>query len=496
MFRRRRTRCRPAFSLVELLVAMALIVFIMSILSAAFAAGSKAFRDLKAAGDLAERLRGAIIILRSDLGAPHFDGRRKLSDPSFWRYGTGPTDFGPPPEGFLRIYQDVSSVLPDGSVAPPFAPLPLPNQRFDGLRPDQVTEFSTVRGALHFTVRLPGKGPGELHSTFLTNGNSQLVSGANFGGQEGREQRFQGADNPNVFRSQWAEVAWWMTPAVDQLGQPEFTKVDGPQGQVVAQPLYVLRRRQQLLFSGTGTGTQGNIEVPPTDVNDEVSIRPGVAPNVRVNKPADITLPAFRWNMERSNNTGPAADPAYAGWPTAFARQFPVIPAPPAIGPNIYPAELPAANPPGRIDDIVLNNVLSFDVRVLLQGETDFADLFDPRVQRFGVQPGPNNTFVPRNAAFRFDYNAVNPLLSNPQGPLVFDTWSRLNIDGLDYESNWFNLTGGASTNYAAIPLYQDLVQTSPTFGQLIRIRALMITIRIWDQKSLQSRQVTIVQDM
>ena len=33
-----------------------------------------------------------------DLAANHFDGQRRLSDPSFWANG-------PPPEGFLRVYQ-------------------------------------------------------------------------------------------------------------------------------------------------------------------------------------------------------------------------------------------------------------------------------------------------------------------------------------------------------------------------------------------------------
>ena len=50
-------RRRTGFTLVEVLVAMALTLFIMSILSAAFVAATSAVSDLKAAGDLAERLR-------------------------------------------------------------------------------------------------------------------------------------------------------------------------------------------------------------------------------------------------------------------------------------------------------------------------------------------------------------------------------------------------------------------------------------------------------
>src|ERR1700722_11349088 len=80
-----KSNSRRAFTLVELMVAMALIVFIMSILSAAFAAASKSYRDLKAAGDLAEQLRGVMTLLCRDLAAPHFDlNTKKLSDVDFW----------------------------------------------------------------------------------------------------------------------------------------------------------------------------------------------------------------------------------------------------------------------------------------------------------------------------------------------------------------------------------------------------------------------------
>ena len=57
----------------ELLVAMALIVLIMSILSQAFVEGIETFRHLKAIGDLNEELRQASAGLRSDvLAANHF----------------------------------------------------------------------------------------------------------------------------------------------------------------------------------------------------------------------------------------------------------------------------------------------------------------------------------------------------------------------------------------------------------------------------------------
>ena len=83
-------RRRTGFSLVEVLVSMALILFIMSILAGAFGAASQAVSDLKAAGDLAEKLRAATSVLKRDLEAPHFyDGvngssQIHLSDANFW----------------------------------------------------------------------------------------------------------------------------------------------------------------------------------------------------------------------------------------------------------------------------------------------------------------------------------------------------------------------------------------------------------------------------
>ena len=59
---------------------MALVVFIMSILSEAFVTGLEAFRHLKSIGDLSERLRTAASTLRADQLAAHFDTQRFIED--------------------------------------------------------------------------------------------------------------------------------------------------------------------------------------------------------------------------------------------------------------------------------------------------------------------------------------------------------------------------------------------------------------------------------
>src|SRR5262245_40685610 len=62
-------RRRKGFTVIELLMAMAAIVFLMSVLSQTFSAGLESFRQLKGIGDLPEQLRAAAIDLREDLDA-------------------------------------------------------------------------------------------------------------------------------------------------------------------------------------------------------------------------------------------------------------------------------------------------------------------------------------------------------------------------------------------------------------------------------------------
>src|SRR5581483_5804156 len=103
-------RRRSAFTITELLVAMALIVFIMAILSTAFSEGMRTFRALKSIGDMNARMRTATRLLQTDLEADHFEHRRRLSDANFWT-------IGPPREGFVRIWQGSALGAPGAPYA-------------------------------------------------------------------------------------------------------------------------------------------------------------------------------------------------------------------------------------------------------------------------------------------------------------------------------------------------------------------------------------------
>ncbi len=75
-------RTRTGFTLVELMVAMALTIFIMLILTQAFVIAIDTFTTLKAIGDTQEILRSGANAVRNDLGLDHLEGKRRLSDPS------------------------------------------------------------------------------------------------------------------------------------------------------------------------------------------------------------------------------------------------------------------------------------------------------------------------------------------------------------------------------------------------------------------------------
>jgi len=80
----RRNSRGSGFTIVELLVSLALVIFIMSLVSTVFVLATKSFRDMKATGDLAEQLRSASQLIRSYVKASHFSDNQKLSDTNFW----------------------------------------------------------------------------------------------------------------------------------------------------------------------------------------------------------------------------------------------------------------------------------------------------------------------------------------------------------------------------------------------------------------------------
>ena len=122
--------------------------------------------------------------------------------------------------------------------------------------------------------------------------------------------------------------------------------------------------------------------------------------------------------------------------------------------------------------DLLLSDVVSFDVRVLNAGGTDFVDLCHPSLA---------------------PYFSGNPAFNQQNGPIVFDTWSNQvdsSLTGVNYSQwngPWQNPAVAPADPRTIIPLYK----TPGRNGATISIQAIQITLRVWDFKTKKTRQVT-----
>jgi prepilin-type N-terminal cleavage/methylation domain-containing protein len=374
---------RQGFTIIEMLVSLALILFIMVILTEAFSAGSATFRQLKALGDLNERLRTATSVLRQDLSADHFEGHRRLSDPTFWSDGY-------PALGFLSITS--ASPLPPTQQQPPAS------------NPDGIDSSLSYPGYLTSPLRCPPPPPNNLLAAGVANcpvlscavklrGNSRedyFSANATIGGDTtlfnyNTDAQFQ--DVNGTYNSQWAEVTYILAPNGTSAGSQT--------------PLYTLYRSQLVVVPDNRNlmaGQPAAVSSAQYQQYYDMSCYPS-GQSLYFNTPGDLTNPTKRafWTRGTFNPSNPGQ------WGAAF----------------------------------LLSDVISFDVRVL----------------RSDLTNGPDPYFV--------DVRNCNTLSSG------FDTANPTIVNnGTPYLPN----------NYV--------------------IKAVQITIRLWDLKTQQTRQVTIVQDL
>jgi prepilin-type N-terminal cleavage/methylation domain-containing protein len=422
-------RRRQGFTIVELLVAMALIVFIMAILSEAFVKSTQVFRDFKSLGDMNGRLRAATNFLAEDLAAEHFDGKRRLSDPGFFSNG-------PPSAGFFRVWQQSASVNEGNDL-------------------DGNPSYTSTGTFLHFTSKKRGNGFQDFVRADVSGDvNSPLPSLPYW------DSRYQGSPPPlgvptfpRTYHSQWYQVAWFLRP------NGRFTENGTTQ-------LYTLYRHQLAIVTDNTSvnwGTAAGQTVASTTTGyDEISCYADTTGRFYFPNPADITVPERRFGMTTTAGT--------YGTPVAGTNGYPIYDTPPAS--NTYDLVPASAANTKKGADLVLNDVLSFDVRFLVL-----------------VPPSSGTgSWVP--ASDFMDLNTLNTTYggykAQPNFPAsgtgaVFDTWSSVLDDTYDY-------SGWAST----IPFRQ----LGTTNAQDIQIKAIKVSIRIWDFKTQRARQVSLIQDM
>lgn len=419
---------RKGFSLVELMVAMALIIFMLSIMSQAFVIATTCMQGLKGVGELLDKGRPVLAIMQKDLSAYHFDGLRRLSDDNFW-------ENGPPSQGYFYISQgglsEVEGTTLDGVT-----------YQVSGQIPTKVSDHR-----LAFTSRLSGKNPEDFFVTPFENYAmaavpsdytrlTGLFNSSNALKTSRNSERYDFV--PGILHSNWAEIAY-------------FTKANSKN--VNGVPLMDLYRQQKVVLPSTVEANGLQVDSMYLGKYEDFCCRvvtvananppPPAKPIVYFNSPAELTVPANRM----------------------------------ALG-------VPFTNKPSS--DLLLTDLISFDVRVLQDSSLqDFSLLSN--ILRTSVWPIP--------APPPTDYSGYNRIFNT--SPLVFDTWTKDRMGGVKYDLG-DSSTGKwqpAATDATRIPIWNyqwNGSQYIPVKG--LRINAIQVSIRIWDEKSQKAREFKLIQ--
>jgi prepilin-type N-terminal cleavage/methylation domain-containing protein len=404
-----RTQKRTGFTLVELMVAMALTLFVMVILTQAFVTALETFAAMKGIGDIQQNLRTAVVVLRNDLIQDHFEGKRRLSDLD----GNNqplvvPNANNPAPRlqnGFFAVRQG-SAV---GSA----------NYVLEGYDANNLPSFRANDQMLYMTVKRKGNRQSDFFTAFMQDTSVGAATPSPY------LNAFFGIGNPNppktayginptpelaintlvpsyppppvqpqnqaVYASQWAEVFYYLvrTGSTEEPNNPTS---------MLGTPTFALYRAQFVMTpDGTGVSTLfANASGAHSSVFAGMSCNPNtVTGKVQFYSPADAP-------------TGGRVVPNMG--------TFVPPPAPDTLSAT---ADFRFANHTNH----VLSNVISFHIQVMPTGGFSFVD--------------------------------VSAVAANG----IYDTAG---------------------------------VSGAPTVG----LKAIQITLRVWDPNSRQSRQMTIVQDL
>jgi hypothetical protein len=516
----------------------------MVVLTEAFVTGLESFRQLKAAGDIQERMRSVQVILRRDLAAAHFDGpdapnmgetsggpllsQQDLTKPA---PGAGGTVWRPPTKGFFRIWQ--GSPLPSGIGATAVATVAggqvttvtVTNAGGGYASPTLIGFYGGGGSGAAATVTVAG---GKVTGVTVTSGGTGytdapiVVIGAGYVNEGTDPDGIPSAravdhmlhftvDLSQVLASRKplvidpnrrenflvANVPTGTTPALDSLGPvPDFRAPGtyvGRWGEVAyylrqapgaptanGTPLFALYRRQAVIPDTDVTTLNMPPRFPTTPPSNasatpedgklvEMSCKddPAAAGSLFFNSATEITIPERRFGT----------NPTYGGGGVPIALT--------GVTPTSYPiySDQVGSGSNQIGDDLLLTDVVSFEVRIAFLGATstatDFVNLYDPSL------PAVTNT----------NFNATT-------GPMVFDAWSRLATPASGPPFT-YDYDGSVANSNPSVRLWDNNDPSNPTPGNTaftvplrIRVLALQIILRVWDARTQQTRQITIIQDM
>ncbi len=331
---------RHAFTLVELLVSLALIIFIMSLMSTLFVLATRTFRDLKAAGDLNDQLRSAGQVIRQLVKAPHFLKSETgqpyvLSDKDFWK----PTKSDPTEttqskhfnwrKGYLRVELSQNFESSFGAF-----------DDFAGITLRRCGQESDHK--IFMTSILPGNRPENLFSAYFPAGRPTTPQVFPVTpGQSWNDSMFEDGTHVN---SRLAEVALFLsntTSLVKDTGR--LGESAGSSGGGDHLPLYDLHLATWLL---NDTFHQGTFTAP-ADFEDKLSL------DELTNNWNDLEKVTFKANRATKRFFEPLS-PSPDSW--TLSNRFP-----PSMG-----------SPSNKLDQsLLLRNVISLEVNLLYGRSND-----------------------------------------------------------------------------------------------------------------------------
>jgi type II secretory pathway pseudopilin PulG len=406
-------RSRAAgFTIIELLVALALVLFIMSIVTQAFLYASEAFRSMRAKAELSEKLRYITQTLRADLRSNHFNRLQRLNEDPVYI---------PPKVGYMRIEQHRPySLIPSSNIADIALESHPASAPYDS---GTLLAFTSIRNSFDpsgfHSMRLFQNPAFDPDQVFLNNkrGGNFLLPG---------DTRLE--ETEQNFNSPFAEVAWFSAPEAHE----EILLQDEPPGtppvrlHKLYRKLWMVLPHRPLDALGLPYGPDFLTNTNSSRLGSRLSVVPGienaavfnlVEPPQRAPANTDVPMRRGLGNFVRN----PSFLQTWQQPCFDFAR---------------------VANPgvQSEISDfLIADNVLSFTVELMPQGSTRFYDL--------------------------------KTLVGN--GPAVFDTWCSRDYDtsmdmtvqpssgsGWDF-TNWQETMPNSQLRFVAIRVTIRLFDTN-----------------------------------
>jgi len=425
---------RLGFTIVELLVALALVLFIMSIISQVFVDSSEAFRSQRAKAELSEKLRFLTQTLRADLRSNHFEAGRRLSDSDFW-------SDGPPQVGYFRLEQ---------------TNLPFPVTNLSGSEtlytfPNPAIAQNQVQSQLlAFTSFLGGKDPRGFHSASIPSPQFDLLKQWKMVNLAPGDTRYE--ESLDTYQSPDAEVAWFLGPTSDYqefLLQDEPSNLDGSPQSVKLFKLYrrVWLMLPQELGSNTSTLPLGAASgILPSKISMVNPLLPTLNPGIQLNGDTSLQDPNCDVPMRRALGNFHLRSATIAQVADINSWRQPCF-------------DVRNAAQTGQ-DALLADNVLSFSVEVCPEGSTQFM----PLANALALPPTAN-------------------------GAAVFDTWSNRGPNpakGITADFSGWNIPN--SPGAIPMPLIPGQLGEAPRPRRLVAIR---VTIRLFDTNNALSPSKT-----